>query len=316
MPSPSASSPATPLRRLFDQPYLLLSLTALAWAGNIVVGRYIAGQIPPGMLSLIRWAGALVLLLPLAWPHLQRDWPTIRGSLGLMIVLSLTGITIFNTLSYWALEYTQALNGLLLQSSSPLYVALWSLVLLRVRLTAGQAFGVVLSTIGVFVIVLRGDLTALAEIELNKGDVIYVIAFCIFGFYSTLMVKRPAVHTLSFLAFTFGCGALGLVPFVIWEIASGRLMAINTATLLSCLYVVTLPSTVAYLFFDRGIQLIGANRAAPFMHLIPVFGSVMAIGLLGESMHLYHLVGYAMVLTGIFVAARGPIRKPPPVTPA
>ena len=132
-----------------NQPYLLLSITALCWAGNAIVGRLAAGHIPPVTLSFLRWTFAFLLVLPFAWKHLVQDWPAIRGKLGLMVTLSITGIGAFNTLQYWALEHTQALNTLLLQSAAPLLVALWSLVILGIRLTAAQAFGVLLSMCGV-----------------------------------------------------------------------------------------------------------------------------------------------------------------------
>src|SRR3954454_15770737 len=132
-----------------NQPYLLLSITALCWAGNAIVGRLAAGHIPPVTLSFLRWALAFLVILPFAWKHLLRDWGAIRAKLGIMIVLSVTGIGAFNTLQYWALEHTQALNTLLLQSAGPLFVAVWSLVLLGVRLTLAQACGIVLSLTGV-----------------------------------------------------------------------------------------------------------------------------------------------------------------------
>src|SRR5215475_3438821 len=118
-----------------NQPYLLLSITALCWAGNAVVGRLAAGHIPPVTLSFLRWTFAFLLVLPFAWKHLVQDWPAIRSKLGFMIMLSITGIGAFNTMQYWALEYTQALNTLLLQSAAPLIVAIWSLIILRVHLT-------------------------------------------------------------------------------------------------------------------------------------------------------------------------------------
>src|ERR1700688_2065279 len=102
---------------LANQPYLLLCITALCWAGNAIVGRLAAGHIPPVTLAFLRWSIAFLIILPFAWKHLVRDWATIRARLGTMIVLSLTGISAFTSLQYWALEYTQALNTLLLQSS-------------------------------------------------------------------------------------------------------------------------------------------------------------------------------------------------------
>ena len=302
--SDQTSGPASPGRWLANQPYLLLTITSLCWAGNAIVGRLAAGHIPPVTLSFLRWSLAFLIILPFAWKHLVRDWAAIRGRLGTMIVLSVTGIGVFNTLQYWALEYTQALNTLLLQSAGPLFVAVWSLILLGVRLTLAQAGGILLSMAGVLVILLHGDPTALASIAFNKGDLIFMVAIFIFGLYSVLTLKRPNIHGLSFVGFTFGAGAACLIPALIWELVSRPLMQLNTANLLTLFYVAVFPSIVAYLCFNRGVQLIGANRAAPFFHVVPVFGSAMAIAFLGERPQLFHVVGFALVLTGVFVASR------------
>jgi len=291
---------------LANQPYLLLSITALCWAGNAIVGRHAAGHIPPVTLSFFRWGLAFLIILPLAWKHLKQDWKTIRSGLGTMVFLSLTGIAAFNTLQYWALEHTQALNTLLLQSAGPLFVAVWSLILLGVRLTPAQALGVALSMTGVLVILLHGHLTALTGIAFNKGDIIFTVALAIFGLYSVMSLKRPNIHGLSFVGFTFGCGAACLIPLWIFELLTRPVMQFDTANLLSLFYVAVFPSTLAYLCFNRGVQLIGANRAAPFFHVVPVFGSIMAIAFLGEQPQLFHIVGFALVLTGVFVASRKP----------
>jgi len=291
---------------LANQPYLLLSITALCWAGNAIVGRLAAGHIPPVTLSFLRWSIAFLIILPFAWKHLVRDWGAIRARIGTMIVLSVTGIGAFNTLQYWALEHTQALNTLLLQSAGPLFIAVWSLILLGVRLTLAQAAGIALSLTGVLAILLHGDPTALASITFNKGDIIFTVALAIFGLYSVLSLKRPNIHGLSFVGFTFGCGAACLVPLWIWELFARPVMQLDTANLLTVFYVAVFPSTLAYLCFNRGVQLIGANRAAPFFHVVPVFGSAMAIVFLGERPQLFHIIGFALVLTGVFVASRKP----------
>ena len=287
-----------------NQPYLLLCITSLCWAGNAIVGRLAAGHIPPVTLSFLRWALAFLIVLPFAWKHLVRDWAAIRAKLGMMVLLSITGIGAFNTMQYWALEHTQALNTLLLQSAGPLFVAGWALVLLGIRLTLAQAGGIALSLAGVMVILLHGDLTTLKNIEFNRGDVIFILALLMFGLYSVLSLKRPNIHGLSFLGFTFGCGAAALIPLLIWEMFARPLMQLNTANLLTLFYVAVFPSTLAYLCYNRGVQLIGANRAAPFFHMIPVFGAAMAIVFLGEHPQAFHLIGFALVLTGVFVASR------------
>jgi drug/metabolite transporter (DMT)-like permease len=302
--SDQTSRTTAPGNWIAGQPYLLLCITALCWAGNAIVGRLAAGHIPPVTLSFLRWAIAFLLILPFAWKHLVRDWPAIRGKLGLMILVSITGIGVFNTLQYWSLEYTTALNTLLLQSAGPLIVAVWSLMLLRVRLTLAQAIGVFVSLSGVLVILMHGDVTALKNIQFNKGDLIFLVAMTIFALYSVLTLKRPAIHGLSFAAFTFGASTIFLIPLLVWELLTRPVMTINTQNLLTLFYVSVFPSIVAYLCFNRGVQLIGANRAAPFFHVVPVFGSVMAIIFLGEHPQLFHLVGFALVLTGVYIASR------------
>jgi len=287
-----------------NQPYLLLSLTSLFWAGNIVLARFVAGHVPPMTLSCVRWIGAFLMLLPFAWPHLKADWPALRAKLPLMLVLSATGFAFNNAISYWALQYTEALNALLIQSSGPLFVALWSLVLFGVRLTLAQFFGIILSLTGVLVIILRGDFSALASIHFNRGDLMFGGAVLSFGLYSALMPHRPRTHALSLISFTIGCGAVLLLPFSIWEFLSGVRLQPDALTAATMLYVMIFPSTLAYLFFNRGIALIGPNRSAPFLHLVPVFGSAMAILLLGERLRLFHLTGYALVLAGIVIASR------------
>jgi drug/metabolite transporter (DMT)-like permease len=296
----------SPIRWIANQPYLLLSITAACWAGNAVVGKLAAGHIPPVTLSFLRWLFAFLIILPLSWRHVVQDWGRIREKLGIMILLSITGISAFNTMQYWSLEHTQAINTLLLQPTAPLFVAMWSLVLFGVRLTAAQAIGIALSLVGVLVIMLRGDLSSLKNIDFNRGDIIFALALLIFGFYSVLTAKRPAIHGLSFVAFTFGCGAACLIPFFIWELQARTVMAIDAPNLLTLFYVAVFPSTVAYLCFNRGVALIGANRAAPFFHLVPVFGTVMSIAFLGERPQLFHFIGFALVLTGVFVASRQP----------
>ena len=289
---------------LVGQPYLLLSLTSLFWAGNTVLGRFLAGHVPPVTLACVRWAGAFVILLPFAAPHLARDWPTIRKHAGLLTVLALTGVSAYNTLAYYGLQYTTAINGLLLQSIGPLFVALWTFVLFGDRLTLRQAAGISISLAGVLVIICRGSLAVLFGIGFNRGDVLFLIALLIYAYYTAALRQRPPMHPLSFLAVGMGLGSLLLVPGVVWEILSGKTIILDAASFLSFAYVAIFPSLLGYLFLNRGIELVGANRAAPFMHLVPVFGSVMAILWLGERFEVFHAVGYALVFMGITVATK------------
>jgi drug/metabolite transporter (DMT)-like permease len=289
---------------LFDQPYLLLALTSLFWAGNTILGRFIVGHVPPMTLAFIRWSGATLILLPFAMRHLARDWPLIRKHAGVMTLLAFTGFAIYNTLAYYGLQYTTAINGLLLQSVAPLFVAMWTFALFGERLTLRQAGGICVSLTGVTVIVCHGSLAVLLAIAFNRGDVSFLVALVIYGFYAAFLRRRPAIHPFSFLVVGMGGGALFLIPAMVWELAGGRTVTLDAESFASFAFVCIFPSLLGYLFLNRGIELIGANRAAPFIHLVPVFGSVMAIVLLGEQFQLYHAIGYGLVFTGITVATR------------
>ena len=299
-------------RRLLDAPYVLLSLTSLFWAGNVVLGRHVAGHFPPVSLAWLRWTLAFLILLPFSWQALKADWPIARRHLPILLVLSLTGITLFNTMAYHALETTSALNALLIQSTGPLMIAFWSLVLNGDRLSAGQAGGIGLSLMGVLTIICRGDPAVLFRVEFTEGDIWMVTAMVIYGIYSSQLARRPAMSQLGFLGFTLGLGALMLTPIFAAERALGAPLTFDTRALAAIAYVAIFPSVLAYLFFNRGVQLVGPNRAAPFFHLMPVFGSGLAIAFLGEQPHLYHAAGYALVLSGIAIATIWAPRKATP----
>jgi drug/metabolite transporter (DMT)-like permease len=289
---------------LFDQPYLLLSLTSLFWAGNTILGRFIVGHVPPITLAFVRWSGACLILLPFAAAHLKRDWPTIRAHAAQLVLIAFVGFSVYNTMAYYGLQYTTAINGLLLQSMAPLFVAVWTFVLFGDRLTLRQACGIAVSLTGVVVIVCHGSLAVLLGIDFNRGDISFVLALVIYGFYAAYLRRRPSIHPFSFLAVGMGLGALFLLPGVAWEVGAGRTIVLDTESFVSFAFICIFPSLLGYLFLNRGIELIGANRAAPFIHLVPVFGSIMAIALLHESFEIYHAVGYALVFAGITVAAK------------
>lgn len=187
---------------------------------------------------------------------------------------------------------------------NPLILAIWALIILRVRLTWAQAGGIAVSLLGVFTIVLRGDFATLTKVSFNIGDILLVAAMVLFGIYSSVMKLRPPIHQLTVLTFCFACGSVFLVPALWWEISTGYTLTFDAMSMGALGYAVIFPSIVSYLFFNRGIQLVGPNRAAPFLHLMPVFGSAMAIFLLGEKLQGFHIAGYVLVLIGIFIASR------------
>lgn len=294
---------------LYGQAYVLLTMTMLFWAGNFVLGRYVAGHVPPVAFAFARWGGAFLIILPFAWPHLLRDWPEIRRNMPMLILLAFTGITSYNTMVYFGLQFTGALTGVLLQTTLPLIIALATFLLFGERLTIRQAIGILISLTGVAVVICQGDLGRLLSIRFNIGDVVILCAVVLYGLYSALLRKRPSIHWISFLASTFLIGDILLAPLLAWEISTDYVMTFDALTVAACVYVAIFPSLFAFAFFNRGIELIGANRTGPFFHLMPMFGALMAIGFLGESFKMFHAVGMAAILGGVALATAAPRKR-------
>ena len=281
-------------------------LANLFWAGNVVLGRGIAGVVPPIALAYWRWTGAFLVAVGFAWPYLKQDAPVLLRHWRMMLLLSATGIASYNTMSYIGLTSTTALNVLLLQSAGPLIIIVWAFALFGDRPTLWQSAGVLLSLTGVAIIAANGSLERLLHLSLNRGDVWVLAAMVIYGVYAAVFRVRPATHALSFLVATMGVGSLMILPFYLWEIAQGGRIVAGLPAWLAMAYIAVFPSFIAYLFFNRGIELIGAARAGQSWHLMPVFGSILAVLFLGETFYLYHAIGIALIAAGILLASIRP----------
>ncbi len=287
----------------WNSAWSLLALANLFWAGNIVLGRGVVGMVPPIALAYWRWTGAFLIAVGFAWPYLRRDAATLLRHWRMMLLLSATGIATYNTMSYIGLTSTTALNVLLLQSAGPLVIIVWAFALFGERPTLWQSAGVLVSLIGVAVIAAHGSLDTLLHLSLNRGDVWILAAMVIYGIYAAMFRVRPAAHPLSFLVAMMGVGSMMILPFYVWEIAQGGRIEGGLPAWLALAYIAVFPSFVAYLFFNRGIELIGATRASQSWHLMPVFGSILAVLFLGETFYLYHAIGIAMIAAGIVLAS-------------
>jgi drug/metabolite transporter (DMT)-like permease len=221
-----------------------------------------------------------------------------------MLLLSASGVGGYNTLAYTGLKYTTALNALVVMSTAPLMIAIATFLMFGERLSRRQTLGIATSFAGVIVILARGDPATLMQLELSVGDLWILAALTTYALYSALLRLKPDIHPLSLLAVTIGWGDILLTPLFVAELWTGARPVITPLTIGLFAYVVTFPSVVAYYFYNRGVELVGANRAGPFYHLIPAFGSVLAILFLGEAPHIYHAAGYALVLAGIVTATR------------
>lgn len=291
-------------KRLARYPYLLLVLATLFWAGNFVLSKAVVATIPPVTLAFGRWLLAFLLVLPFAFPYLKRDRAALLRHWKVLVPLSFLGITCFNTMIYVGLQTTTAINSLLLQSFFPVVVAGLAFVFFQEKLSGRQVGGILVSLTGTLWLVARGEMERLLSFALNPGDLWVFAAVILYAVYALLLRFRPEVHPLSFLAVTFGVGILLLLPFFLVELPQHPPIALSTELGLVFLYLALFPSLIAYLFFNEAVEMIGATTAGLFSHLVPTFGSLMAIIFLGERFREYHAWGIGLIFTGIFLVIK------------
>ncbi len=294
----------TPLRRIADQAWLLMMIPGLLWAGNAIVSRAVVGEVPPVALAFWRWTLGTLVILPFAWPHLRRDMPALRRHWRITALLAVFGIAAFNTCLYQAAQATTALNIVLLQSAMPVIIVGIGFLLFRTPVTLFEGLGILVSLAGALVLMVQGDLGALQRLQFNHGDVWMMAAVVSYAIYTALLSRRPPVHGLSMLAATFVLGATMLLPLYLLESLGGRPLQLTGTALAAISYVTLGPSILAYLCFNRVVVLLGPNTAGLTVHLVPVFGTVMAVLLLGEQLHLHHGIGFGLIAAGILLAMR------------
>jgi drug/metabolite transporter (DMT)-like permease len=285
-----------------SSPYTLLTLTALFWSGNWVVGRAMRNDASPVALAFWRWAVAYALLLPFAWPHVRREWRQIWQARRVLVILGMLGTGTYNVLSYTGLQTTSATNAVMLNSVLPILIVAMSWALLGEKLAAMQGVGVAISLIGVLCILTRADLAMLLGLRFNTGDLWIFASMLVWALYTVALKWRPAdLHPLSFLASLATVGLAMLSPYYIAEIATGGGVRLTMATALGLAYLGVFPALLAYIFWNRAVAEVGPNLAGIFMHLMPVFVPILAIAFLGESLHLYHVFGMALILAGVYM---------------
>lgn len=283
---------------------LFLSLTMLFWAGNHVVGRWLGGHMPPVTLACLRWIGATALLAPFAWRYVRDDWDAVRARLPFLIVLGVVGVGLFNTLQYIALVHTTATSSAILNSSGPILIVIFGVFMLQQRISTLQLTGIGVSLLGVLTVVGKGDPRSLLAMEYNKGDLYMLAAVALWAFYTVLLQRRPKIHWLSFALVTYFVAAVLNMPLALAEVSLGARFDLTPGTLAAIAYIVVFPSLLANLFFNRGVEIIGASRAGVFMHLVPMFTAVLAMVFLGEQPSLFHAAGFALILAGVWLGSR------------
>lgn len=288
--------------------YLILMLPPLMWAGNFVVGRAIRDDISPTMLSFGRWIIALICLLPFSWKAIKHDLPRYWQHRWALLGVSITGITLFNSLVYAGLHSTTASNALLMNSFIPVIILIISALFYGQKLNGFQIIGLALSCFGVFTIILAGDWHNLLALKFSHGDLIVFLAIICFALYTLWLKKLPKdLNRLGLLSAQMIIGVAILFPFFIWEAFHGMHNTWTLGSMTGLLYIGVLASVVAYFLFMIGVSKVGPERAGVFMHLMPVFGAILSVIFLGESLHLYHAIGIAAIFAGL---ALSNIQKP------
>lgn len=286
------------------QAYALVALAGLCWSGNHVIGRAIAGHVPPIGISAARWIIPVLILLPMARKHLRPDWPLVRRHWAVILLLGVTGGALFSALQYVGLQYTTAVNVSVLNSLSPVLIVIAGAALFADQLHARQIFGITISLTGVLLIVTRGDPAILGSLSFNRGDLIILFNMGVWALYSACLRLRPPIHWTTFMLLLAAIATAVTLPFAVYEHLAGVRFQPTMLTLSAIAYVSLFPSLVAYVSWNRGVEAIGANRAGAFLHLIPLYSAVLAGLLLGERLHGYHLVGFGLILSGVWLAAR------------
>lgn len=290
--------------RVFLNPWVMLALAGLFWSGNHIAGRAGAGHVPPIAIGSLRWLLAAAILWPFVSAHVRRDWPAIRRGWKPILGLSILGGSVFSALQYTALQHTSALNGSIFNSFAPAIIVVVGALLFRDRLRLLNLAGIFVSFAGVMVIVSRGDYAVLRTISFNYGDVLLLVNMAVWAIYSTCLRMRPPIHPLTFTFILALVAGVTLAPLWAWEHVHGFQMQADLLTLTILAYVTIFPGILSYVCWNRGIEAVGAARGGVFLHLIPFYGAVLATTLLGEKLMGYHVVGCAMILAGVWFAAR------------
>ena len=283
-------------------PSMLLTLSALFWGGNFVVGRWAHTEIGPISLTFWRWVLAGLILMPFVASDIWRIRGEIRKHFGLIFSFSLTGIAMFNAFMYIALSTTSAVNATFVLASMPMVIPVVSFAMGAERLNLRQGIGIFISIIGVGIIISHGQWQIFSSLSFSVGDLWVLAGVLAWSVYSVLLRQKPTtVPPLVLLGTTIYIGIILLAPFYIWEYLSIGGFTLTVSNALVIAYVATFASLAAFMCWGAGVAKIGANKAGLFIHLIPLFASVLSIVFLGESLKSYHVIGIAPILLGIYL---------------
>jgi drug/metabolite transporter (DMT)-like permease len=291
-------------RGLFGNAFLVLALASLCWSGNHIMGRAIAGHVPPVAIATLRWLLAAAVLWPFVRHQVARDWPLVREKPGIIVLLALIGGALFGTLQFVGLQYTSALNVSVMNSLTPVLIVLASAVMFGDRIGRLQAVGIGVSLLGVFVIITRLDPAVVSALAFNRGDLIILLNQGLWAVYAVCLRLRPPIHWMSFMFWFSLISGVSMLPFFALEATTGYVLQPTLLTFAAIAFVTLFSTIGGFALWTRGVELIGPNRAGVFLHLIPVYSALLAGALLGEPLMAYHVLGFALILAGVWLAAR------------
>ena len=291
--------------------YLFLILATIFWSGNFIVGKAASiFEIPPFSLNFYRWLFAGLILLPFTFKELILKKNYIFKNLGFFIILGITSITIFNSIVYYSLHYTQVISGVLMISTIPVWIIFISSILKIEKTNIFQIIGVGLSLLGVIFIITKADLNLIKNLDFNKGDLTMVVAMFSWAIYSALLKKKTyEISQITLLQVVIITGLIFLIPIYILEMNLGNVIKLDKPFLLTLTYVVLFPGLASFFFWIKGIALIGANRAGAFLHLMPIFGAIMAMVIFKEKFMFYHILGAIFIISGITLSNKKVLKK-------
>ena len=291
--------------------YLFLILATIFWSGNFIVGKAASiFEIPPFSLNFYRWLFAGLILLPFTFKELILKKNYIFENLSFFIILGITSITIFNSIVYYSLHYTQVISGVLMISTIPVWIIFISSILKIEKTNIFQIIGVGLSLLGVIFIITKVDLNLIKNLDFNKGDLTMVVAMFSWAIYSALLKKKTyEISQITLLQVVIITGLIFLIPIYIIEMSLGNVIKLDKPFLLTLTYVVLFPGLASFFFWIKGIALIGANRAGAFLHLMPIFGAIMAMVIFKEKFMFYHILGAIFIISGITLSNKKVLKK-------
>lgn len=292
------------LSRFNDQPYLLLVLATLLWGGNVIAGRIAVGQISPMAVTCLRWFLVCAILAATRTRQIGAEWRLLLPYWQRLLLLGTTGFTFFNALFYVAAHYTTGVNMAVLQGSFLIYVLVGTALVFGTRVTAWQVIGIFLTIVGVIAVATKGEPGTLLRFAFNRGDLMMMAATALYTVYTLALRGRPNAAPIVMFAALSGVAFVTSLPLLAWEIASGGFMVPTPTGLAALAYVAVGPSLLGQLFYIRGVELMGPNRASTFYNLVPIFGALLSVLVLDESFRPYHALAFILVIGGIWVAER------------